>query len=85
MELFISLSQPEQLIEFPPAGPYGIEGSNTTTFVASPDTAANFVRYLRSQKVKEIFTGKRGKEYLIGWNGKHIDVAAWKAAGRKSS
>ena len=85
MEIHISLSSSEEGLNFPPVGPAGINGSNSTVFVASPKTAQDFVSYLKSSGVKQIYTGKRGKEYLVGWDGKYIDVAAWKAKGRPAS
>ena len=78
MRILISTSDDLNVIEFKPVGAYGINGSYSTVFVASPLTALAFVKHLQSLGIKRIYTGKRGKEFLIGWDGKFVDVAEWK-------
>lgn len=84
MKLFISVAN-QDMLDFPTTGPHGINGTYNTIFVASPKTAMDFVSYLRSCAVKQIYTGRRGKEYMVGWDGKYVDVDEWKKNKRTSS
>jgi hypothetical protein len=78
MKLLISVSADNDL-SFPKVGPYGINGTYSTMFMSSPELAQGFVDYLEEIGIKKIYTGRYGNEYLVGWEGKYIDVAAWKS------
>ena len=72
--------------KFPAMGNHGLEGSNYTTFISSPSTASAFVKHLRTlSNVTAIYTGRRGREYQVNWDGGFVDVASWKAAHYSSS
>lgn len=67
--------------DWPSVGLYGMEGTYSTVFVGSPNTADKFVQYLHSVGAKDVNTGRRGKEYMISWNKVSVDVADWKRKG----